>query len=141
MKHPELNTSISFEDESMGRVGYFEGTDPLLLATLAVEGIETLPIANTWDAHGKPVNHLGKGEVDVVVGYLHKIIPAEQERTAMFELMLNNMLVACKTHNIPVLLIAPSQLRQKARKLLGDVGSNVHIVSPEELETQIRKYL
>lgn len=111
------------------------------MATLAVEGIETLPIANTWDAHGKPVNHLGKGEVDVVVGYLHKIIPAEQERTAMFELMLNNMLVACKTHNIPVLLIAPSQLRQKARKLLGDVGSNVHIVSPEELEIQIRKYL
>ena len=111
------------------------------MATLAVEGIETLPIANTWDAHGKPVNHLSKGEVDVVVGYLHKIIPAEQESTAMFELMLNNMLVACKTHNIPVLLIAPSNLRQKARKLLGDVGSNVHIVSPEELETQIRKYL
>jgi hypothetical protein len=59
----------------------------------------------------------------------------------MFELMLNNMLVACKTHKIPVLLIAPSNLRQKARKLLGDVGSNVHIVSPEELETQIRRYL
>jgi hypothetical protein len=129
------------EAKRISKIGYFEGTDPLLLATLAAEGVETLPIANTWDGHGKPVNHLSKGEVDVVVGYLHKVIPAEQGRTAMFELMLNNMLVACKTHNIPVLLIAPSRLREKAQKLLGDVGSNVHVVSPEELEAQIRKYV
>jgi hypothetical protein len=125
----------------MGRVGYFEGTDPLLLATLAAEGVETLPIANTWDSHGKAVNHLSKGEVDVVVGYLHKIIPAGQGTTAMFELLLDNMLVACKTHNIPVLLIAPRKVHGKARKLLGNVGSNVHIVSPEKLEAQIRKYV
>jgi len=130
-----------FEGEHLSRVGYFEGIDPLLLATLAAEGIETLPIANTWDGHGKAVNHLAKGEVDVVVGHLHKVIPAEQGRTAMFELMLNNMLVACKTHNIPVLLIVPSKMREKAKKLLGDVGANVHIVSPEETEAQIRKYL
>lgn len=129
------------EGKRISKIGYFEGTDPLLLATLAAEGVETLPIANTWDGHGKPVNHLSKGEVDVVVGYLHKVIPAEQGRTAMFELMLNNMLVACKTHNIPVLLIAPSRLREKAQTLLGDVGSNVHVVSPEELEAQIRKYV
>lgn len=125
----------------MGKVGYFEGTDPLLLTTLATEGHETLPIANTWDAHGKPVNHLTKGEVDVVVGYLHKVIPAEQGRTAMFELLLDNMLVACRTHNIPVLLIAPAKVHDKARKLLGHVGNNVHVVSPEEVEAQVRKYL
>ena len=125
----------------MGKIGYFEGTDPLLLATFAAEGVETLPIANTWDAHGKPVNHLTKGEVDVVVGYLHKIIPAEQGRTAMFKFLLDNILVACKTHSIPVLLIAPRKVHGKARKLLGNVGSNVHIVTPEELEAQIRKYI
>jgi len=125
----------------MGKVGYFEGTDPILLSTLAAEGIETLPIANTWDAHGKPVSHLRKGELDVVVGYLHKIVPAEQERTAMFELLLDNMLVACKTHGIPVLLIAPRKVHEKARKLLGNVGANVHIVGPEEVEAQVRKYL
>jgi len=125
----------------MGKVGYFEGTDPLLLTTLAAEGVETLPIANTWDAHGKPVNHLVKGEVDVVVGYLHKVIPAEHGRTAMFELLLDNMLVACKTHNIPVLLIAPKNVHAKARKLLGKVGPTVHLVSPNELEAKIRKYI
>ena len=62
----------------MARVGYLEGTDPLLLSSLTAEGIETLPVANTWDGHGKPINQLGKGEVNLVVGYLHKVIPTEQ---------------------------------------------------------------
>ena len=125
----------------MARVGYFEGTDPLLLTTLAADGVETLPIANTWDGHGKYVNHLSKGEVIVVVGYLHKVIPAETVRTSELSLMLDNMLGACKIHGIPVLLIVPSPLRDKAKKILGDVGSYVHLVAPEELEVQIRKYL
>ncbi|MGD0422786.1 MAG: hypothetical protein ABSA92_04945 [Candidatus Bathyarchaeia archaeon] len=125
----------------MARVGYFEGTDPLLLTKLAAEGVETLPVGNTWDGHGKYVNHLSKGEVNVVVGYLHKVIPAEQTRTAMFQLMLDNMLTACKTYDIPVLLIAPANLHEKAKKILGDAGPNTHIVAPEELEAQIKKYL
>jgi len=123
------------------RVGYFEGTDPLLLTKLAAEGVETLPVANWWDGHGKPVNHLGRGEVNVLVGYLHKIVPAEQERTSLFQLMLDNMLSACKVYEIPVLLIVPANLRDKAKKIIGDVGPNVHLVAPEELEAQIRKYL
>ena len=125
----------------LARIGYFEGTDPLLLSKLAAEGVETLPLANTWDGHGKPVNHLNKGEVNVVLGYLHKIIPTEEKRTSMFEIMLDNMLAACKVHSIPVLLIAPANLHDKAKKLLGETRSNVLLVAPEELETQIRKYL
>jgi len=125
----------------MARIGYFEGTDPLLLTKLAAEDIETLPVGNTWDGHGKYVNHLSKGEVNVVVGYFHKVIPAEQDRTSMFELMLENLLSACKIHNIPVLLIAPSNLHEKAKKILGNVGPNVHVVALEELEARIRRYL
>jgi len=125
----------------MARVGYLEGTDPLLLSSLTAEGIETLPVANTWDGHGKPINQLGKGEVNVVVGYLHKVIPTEQARTSMFELMLDNLLATCKVHGIPLLLITPAKLRDKAKKLLGDTRPNVHIVAPEELEAQIRTYL
>jgi hypothetical protein len=125
----------------MARVGYFEGTDPLLLTTLAAEGVETLPVANTWDGHGKYVNHLSKGEVSVVVGYLHKVIPAESVRTSELSVMLDNILGACKAHGIPVLLIVPSTLHDKAKKILGEIGSNVHLVAPEELEAHIRKYL
>lgn len=125
----------------MARVGYFEGTDPLLLTTLAAEGVETLPLGNTWDGHGKYVNHLSKGEVNVVVGWLHKVIPTEQVRTSSLPLMVENMLSACKAHEIPVLLIVPATLRDKAKKILGDTKANIQIVTPEELEAQIRKYL
>jgi hypothetical protein len=120
----------------MARVGYFEGTDPVLLSELAAEGIETLPVANTWDGHGKYVNHLSKGEVNVVVGYLHKVIPAEQERTKAVDLLF-----ACKNFDIPVVLVVPAPLREKAKRILGDVGSNVHVTAPEDLEAEIRKHL
>jgi hypothetical protein len=120
----------------LARVGYFEGTDPLLLSKLAAEGVETLPVANTWDGHGKFVNHLSKGEVDVVVGYLHKVIPAEQEPAKPADILF-----ACKNFEIPVVLVVPAAVREKAKKLLGDVGPNVYVVSPDELESQIRKHL
>ena len=120
----------------MARVGYFEGTDPLLLAKLAAEGIETLPVSNGWDNHGKYVNHLGKGEVDVVVGYLHKVIPAEQERMSPADILF-----ACKNFDIPVVLVVPAALREKAKKVLGDVGANVYVAAPDELEGQIRRHL
>jgi hypothetical protein len=125
----------------MSRVGYFEGTDPLLLTKLGAEGVETIPVANTWDGHGKYVNHLSKGEVNVVVGYLHKIIPAESVRTSLLYHILERLLSTCKTREIPVLIIAPGNLHDKARNMLGDAAAEVQLVSPEQLEAQIRKYL
>jgi hypothetical protein len=38
----------------MARVGYFEGADPLVLAKLACERSETLPVANTRNALTRP---------------------------------------------------------------------------------------
>lgn len=124
----------------MAIVGYFEGTDSLLLAKLAAEGFETLPVANLSDGHGKYVSYLNKGEVNVVVGPLHKVIPAEQQRPAMLSLILDNLLSAAKVNGIPFLLIVPPTHVDKAKRLLGD-RANVHIVSPDDLEFQIRKYL
>jgi len=120
----------------MARVGYFDGTDSLLLAKLAAEGVETLPVSNGFDGHGKNVNHLGKGEVNVVVGYLHKVMPAGQEH-----LKPADILFACKNFDIPVVLVVPASLREKAEKVLGDVGPNVYVAGPDELETQIRRHL
>jgi len=125
----------------LARIGYFEGTDPLLLSRLAADSIETLPVANTWDGHGKMVNHLTRGEVNVVVGYLHKVIPAEPLRTAALPIMVDNILSACKVHDIPVLLIVPAALREKAEKILSGTEVKIQIVSPEQVEAEIRKYL
>ena len=110
------------------------------MAKLAAEGIETIPVANLSDGHGKFVSYLNKGEVNVVVGHLHKVIPAEQERTAMFSLMLDNLLSAAKVNGIPFLLIVPITHVDKAKKILGD-RANIHIVTPDDLESQIRKHL
>jgi len=120
----------------MGKVGYFEGTDSLILAKLSAEGIETVPLSNAVDGHGRYVNHLRKGEVDVVVGYLHKVIPADKINEKP-----SDRLHACAMHNIPVLVIAPTEVREKAVRMLGDVGPNVQIVSQDEVEARIRKYL
>lgn len=125
---------------SVATVGYFEGTDPLLLSTFAAEGIETLPVANTIDGHGKNVNQLSKGEVNVVVGYLHKVVPAETMRTALLTHFVDKTLSTCRDGNIPVLLITSASHRDKAKAMLGD-KANIRIVSPEEVETQIRKHL
>jgi len=125
----------------LARIGYFEGTDPLLLSKLAAEGVETLPVANSWDGHGKMVNHLTKGEVNVVVGYLHKVIPAEPLRTSALPIMVDNLLSACNVHNIPVLLIVPAALREKAETILTGTEVKIHVISPEQVETEIRKYL
>ena len=120
----------------MARIAYFEGTDPLVLAKLAAEGIETIPVANTWDGHGKYVNHLSKGEVDVVVGPLHKVIPVRPE-----QVKATDLLFACENFDIPVVLVAPASHLEKARKVLGDVGANVHVTAPAGFEAQIRKHL
>lgn len=125
----------------MARVGYFEGTDPIVLTTLAAEGVETLPIANTWDHHGKHINHLTEGEVNVVIGYLHKVIPAQPLRTSLVSVMLDDMFSACKAYNIPVLLIVPATLHDKAKEIIANTKAKIQIVTPEELENQIRKYL
>ena len=120
----------------MARIGYFEGSDSSLLAKLAAERIETVPISNAVDGHGRYVNHLKKGEVDVVIGYLHKVIPADRLHEKP-----SDILHACMIHKIPVLLIAPAEVHEKARKLLGDVGPNIIVVAPSEVEAQLKKYL
>jgi len=124
----------------MAIVGYFEGTDPLLLSKLAAESVETIPVANLSDGHGKYVSYLHKGEVDVIIGPLHKVIPSEQERSAMFSLVLEQLFSAARVNGIPMILSVPVTHVEKAKKILGD-HANVYVVPPEDLESQVRKYL
>jgi len=117
----------------MATVGYFEGTDPSVLTRLAVSGIETLPLSNGFDGHGKYVNHLGKGEVDVVIAYLHKLTPASGVPTSP-----KDMLFACKIQSIPVLIVAPRDSHEAAKKPLGDATYS-GIIAPEDLFDEIKK--
>lgn len=113
----------------MAIVGYFEGTDPLVLTKLASKSIGTLPLSNGFDKHGKYVNHLTRqDDISVVVGYLHKVLPTPQ-----WNLTPGDLLFACLTHQIPVLLIVENQDHEEARRVLGDVGDRVTLVDPASL--------
>jgi len=113
----------------MPNVGYLEGTDPLVLTKLAARGIDTTPLSNGFDNHGKYVNHLSREDgISVVVGYLHKVMP-----TRGVSLSPSDLLFTCLTHEIPVLLLAEESDHEDARQVLGEVGDRVRLVDPSDL--------
>ena len=112
----------------MATVGYFEGTDPVILTRLAAKGVGTLPLNNGSDMHGKYVAHLTREDgVSVVVGYLHKVLPAKDAAVAP------RILSACITHEIPVLLVAEKSFHDAARDRLGEMQDRVKLVDPADL--------
>ena len=117
----------------MAIVAYLEGTDPLVLTRLATAGIGTIPVSNGFDDHGKYVNHITSDDgVSVVIGYLHKIMP-----TSVMTMTPRDILFACVTLNIPILLIAEKSDHAEASKLLGDVAEHVRLVDPGELHEAV----
>lgn len=113
----------------MATIGYLEGTDPLVLTRLAAAGHGTMPLSNGFDMHGKYVNHLTKQDgVAAVIGYLHKVLPYAGAPTTPRELLF-----ACLTHDIPVLVIAGRAEHEAARTLLADVRDRVRLVDPEDV--------
>ena len=113
----------------MANVGYLEGTDPLVLSRLAVRGAGTVPVSNGFDRHGKYINHLSKDDhIAVIIGYPHKLIPSPERKMTS-----KDLLFACITHDIPVLLIMPTEEHAAARKALGDAAQYVTLVEPAAL--------
>jgi len=133
----------------MKTVGYFEGTNPHLLTEIVAKGCGTLPLANDWDGHGKIASHLEAGEVDLIIGFLHKLIPPERlagkekghafgEYRGMKPL---DLLYRAKSYEIPVLVVVPAGHHDSAKKVLGEVQDYVEIVTPEDLDKKVRKIL
>ena len=85
----------------MGVIGYFEGTDPLVLANLSIAGHSTVPLGNGFDNYGKYVGHITKDDnISVVVGYFHKVMPTQD-----MEMTIKDVLWTCIKLKIPILLI------------------------------------
>jgi len=121
----------------MKKVGYFEGTDSTILATLAVEGIDTLPLGNGEDGYGKYIGHITKRDnISLVVGYLHKVIPLAEMDTKP-----SDILYSCVIHKIPVVLLVPEQLHEKAKRVLGDIAEKVRLVDSKNALNEIMKML
>ena len=112
----------------MAIVGYFEGTDPTTLTRLTVRGIETLPLSNGYDSHGRLVGHVTRDQVHVIIGYLHKALPAAGTNLSSKDILYN-----CQVHMIPVILVAERSDHERARAVLADMGSYVTLTTAEEL--------
>jgi hypothetical protein len=113
----------------MAIVGYFEGTDSLVLTKLAAIGIDTLPLGNGCDNYGKYVGHLCEADgVNVVVGPLHKVLIPESAGFCS-----RDILHGCRTHAIPVLLVVPPEAKEDGVERLGEIADSVELVSPEGL--------
>ena len=101
----------------MKTVGYFDGTDSMLLTKLAANGHSTFPLGNEWDGHGKIAMNLEPGEVDLIISYLHKLLPPKDAIKGPIPSPVN-LLFRAKTYNIPVFVVVPTELHKKSKNLL-----------------------
>ncbi|MGY5877310.1 MAG: hypothetical protein RTU30_16275 [Candidatus Thorarchaeota archaeon] len=126
-------------------VGYFDGTDSILLTKLVLKGYGTIPIANDWDGAGKIASHLEPGDVDLIVGYLHKIVAPVRESASGVDkyrgLKPYDLLYPAKAYHIPALLIVPAEEHKNAKKILEDAAEFVTLVTPENAEEKILELL
>lgn len=118
-------------------VGYLEGTDAVFLTRLVARGVDTLPLGNGADNHGKYIGFIDKSDaIDLVIGYFHKVVPLAVQKSSPLELLR-----ACQLHKIPVLLITPTELHDNARKMLADVTAELKLVDPSDVMAEARKIL
>ena len=134
-------------------IGYFEGTNPEVLTRLVAEGYHTRPIANPWDGHGKICSQLAPGDVDLIIGYLHKFmspvgttkteagIPELRTIDPPKDISPFDLLYPAKANNIPVLVIIPDDCHKEAKNLLGEAAKFVNFVSPDKLEISAMELL
>ncbi|NND84191.1 MAG: hypothetical protein HKN46_03490 [Acidimicrobiia bacterium] len=113
-------------------IGYFEGTDAIVLTSLVCHGYATQPISNGADNHGTHIlllNQLNKP--DVIVGYLHKVMahePAEADWPSADDIFL-----ACRVLSVPLVLAVPEESLECAPQLFDDVPDVVTFTTPPEL--------
>lgn len=118
----------------MKKLGYMDGTDPLLLTKLAAAGVETAPLGNGYDNVGRYLGYINPSDgIDAVVGYFHKFLPLEGAVCA------SDLLKPCAIHNIPVFVIAPDDVSAKSQELMGDCGANVKFVDPAKVADELMK--
>jgi hypothetical protein len=109
-------------------IGYMQGTDPNVLTQLLLEGYETYPLSNVFDNHGKNITLVTtEDHISLVVGYLHKFIPVAPQFS------MTDILSSVKVYKIPIILIVPKEMQEKAADLVADMGIDFKLADPSEL--------
>ena len=118
-------------------IGYFEGTDPAVLTSLICDGCDTIPISNGFDNYGQHFRLFNEeNKVDLIMGYLHKIIAPVGADTQVTDVMH-----VCEIYQIPFLVIVPEGLHACARQHLERWPALVQFADPAKLLDEARKIL
>jgi hypothetical protein len=123
----------------MKTVGYLEGTDPEFLTKLVCMGYRTLPIGNDIDNHGKNIAFISIADkVDLIVGYLHKVSPLPNMTKSLKEFLTPGII-----HQIPILLLTPTETVSNAKKIVSEATTSeyIKIIDPKNLWTETLKIL
>lgn len=121
----------------MATIGYLEGTDSLVLTRLAARGVGTLPVGNGTDNHGKFITTISERDnIDLIVGYLHKIMRTEHQG-----FLTQDLLQSCIDCGIPVLIVVPEADQGTVRQALGVVSASIVLVDPDALYDEIARVL
>jgi len=115
------------------KVGYFDGTDSMLLTALVCDGYDTIPVSNGRDNHGRHVRLINdKNRVDLLIGYVHKIIAPEGEAREKGDVNSEDLFHICRILEIPLLLEIPHALQPRAIELLENPPNIVRLVDPAD---------
>lgn len=120
-------------------VGYLEGTDPEFLTRLVCRGYKTLPIGNDTDNHGKNIAFITIADnVDLIVGYLHKVSPLPVKSKSLYEFLTPGII-----EHIPILLLAPNAVIPEAEKIVSEAIQSpyIKVIDPKNLMDEAKKFL
>jgi len=123
----------------MKNIGYLSGTDCNFLTKMVCKGFKTTPLGNGEDRHGKDVSFISiYDEIDIIIGYLHKFTPMPKD-TKSFKDHLTPGII----HNIPMLLLVPTDAQSEAENIIKDATDNPNIkfVDPQNLFDETLKIL
>lgn len=124
------------------KVGYFDGTDSVLLTALMCDGYDTIPVSNGRDHHGSHARLINdKNRVDLLIGYVHKIVAPDRDARAPSDLTFQDLFHICRIYEIPLIVETPSALQEKAYEMLDEPPDIVRLVDPADALEVARRIL
>jgi hypothetical protein len=110
-------------------VGYLSGTDSATLSQLAASGVNTIPLSNGWDNHGKYIEAVTVSDnLGAIIGYFHKLVAPSEAQTSP-----SGFMDAARIHKIPVVVVCPANVMTQAKGIIGVSGKKLHWAAPDQV--------
>ncbi|PNX48241.1 MAG: hypothetical protein BV459_02745, partial [Thermoplasmata archaeon M11B2D] len=102
-------------------------------------GYQTLPLGNGIDNHGKHIGFITIADhINLIVGYIHKVTPHSS-----FNISTRDLLNPAIIHEIPMLLVAPRDKIEEAKKIVTEITDSKYItvITPDKLMDETLEHI